>query len=90
MTVPEAIQIAKKHIVEVMPDLVSADAAIELDELETPPHGSKWRFTFTVVQPLDAKPDSSLMQLLRSRRSTKSVEVDSADGSLIAIRNQAA
>jgi len=32
----------------------------------------------------------SLMQLLRSRRSTKSVEVDSSDGSLIAIRNQAA
>jgi len=88
MTVPEAIVIAKNHLVEVMPDLASA--SIELDELETPPHGSKWRFTFTAVQPLVTEPDMSLRELLRPRRSTKSVEVDSSDGSLIAIRNQAA
>jgi len=90
MTVPEAIEIAKNYLVEVMPDLASAPAAIELDELETPPHESRWRFTFTVVQPFDASSNATLIQLMRSRRSTKSVEVDSSDGSLIAIRNQAA
>ncbi len=88
MTVPEAIQVAKKHLVEIMPDLASAE--IELEELETPPHGSKWRFTFTAVQPFDYERDAPLRRLLKSRRSTKSVEVDSTDGSLLAIRNQAA
>jgi hypothetical protein len=88
MTIPEAIQIARKHLVDVMPDLASAE--IELEELETPPHGSKWRFTFTAIQPLDAKPDMALYELLKSRRSTKSVEIESSDGSLVAIRNQAA
>jgi hypothetical protein len=90
MTVPEAIQIAKRHLVEVMPDLASSSAAIELDELETPPNDSKWRFTFTVVQPLDSKPDMTLFELLRSRRSTKAVVVDGSNGDLIAIHNQAA
>ncbi|WP_198152136.1 hypothetical protein [Granulicella tundricola] len=87
MTIPEAVEIAKKHLVEVMPDLASS--TIELDELETPPSGSAWRFTFTAIRPSDPN-NSNVLELLRSRRSTKSVEVNSVDGSLLAIRNRAA
>lgn len=87
MTIPEAIERARHHLVEVIPDL--DQSSVELEELETPPDGSAWRFTFTANRAVDPN-DISLQTLLRTRRSSKLVELRSKDGALIAIRNKAA
>jgi hypothetical protein len=86
MTVPEAIDIAKRHLVSTLPEF--SETSPQLEELETPPSGSKWKFTFSGSFPVS--PDASLAQLLRGRRVSKLVEIDPETGDLLAVRNTAA
>ena len=86
MTVPEAIDVAKEHLALVLPEY--ATTAVHLEELETPPFGSKWRFTFS-MNLLTQGADLSLGQLVRSRRVSKSVEIDPQTGDLLAVKNAA-
>jgi hypothetical protein len=87
MTVPDAVSIAKKYLVDVLPDFTQA--SINLEELETPPNGQTWRFTFSAVMPLPSGA-LSLQDALRSRRISKSVEIDRETGDLLAVKNAAA
>jgi hypothetical protein len=73
MTVPDAVAAAKRHLAEVLPEFGSPDA--ELEELEARPGSPTWRFTFSVFLP--PVEENSLAALLRGRRLTKSVDVDS-------------
>ncbi len=86
MTIPEGVEVAKKSLSELLPDI---DDTWQLEELETPPYGTNWRFTFTAtVNP--NTPATGLAAILRSRRVAKQVEIDSQSGSLISIKNAAA
>ena len=86
MTVPEAIEAAKGHLTVVLPEL---NDELQLEELETPPFKSTWRFTFSTTLPNSA-PATTLAQLVRGRRISKSVEIDSETGALLAVKNVAA
>ena len=87
MTVQEGIEIARKNLIEVLPEM--AASPLQLEELETPPYGSRWRFTFsTTLTP--SHPNSSLAEVLRSRRVSKQVEIDTETGLLVALKNAAA
>lgn len=87
MTVLEGIEIAKKNLIEVLPEM--AHGPLQLEELETPPYASRWRFTFsTILAP--ANTTGSLAEVLRSRRIAKQVEIDTESGSLVAVKNTAA
>ena len=86
MTVPEGIQIAKHHLTLVIPEI---SENLQLEELETPPFGSKWSFTFSST-PSSVEPVNSLAYLLKSKRITKSVEIDPETGSLLSVKNVAA
>ena len=86
MTVPEAVDISKKHLVELLPELRHAE--IRLEELDVPPYGNKWKFTFSAMSlPSSA---TSLGSVLRSVRIAKSVEIDPESGSLLSMKNAAA
>ncbi len=84
MTVAEAIAKSKQHIGELLPEL---GANLQLEELETPPFGSKWRFTFSAILPSTS--GANVSQLLKSRRVSKTVEIDSETGDLLALKNAA-
>lgn len=87
MTVQEGIEIARRNLLEVLPEM--ANSPLQLEEFETPPFASRWRFTFsTTMSPLH--PASSLAEVLRSRRISKQVEIDTETGSLVALKNSAA
>ena len=87
MTIPEGVEVAKRTLSELLPDV--DETSWRLEELETPPYGTNWRFTFSaIVDP--ANPASSLAAVLRSRRITKQVEIDTQSGSLISMKNVAA
>ena len=85
MTVPEAIDVAKGHLAIVLPEFTGA---LQLEELETPPAGPKWRFTFSATLPTAS--NATLMQVLRGRRIEKTVEIDPETGALLAVKNVAA
>lgn len=87
MTVPEAVDVAKKHLETVLPEF--ADAVLQLEELDTPPSGSKWRFTFSGTFPQSSR-TMDLAEILRGRRVSKSVEIDRETGVLLAVKNAAA
>ena len=87
MTVPEAVEVAKKHLVSILPDL--AGAYLQLEELEAPPYGSKWSFTFSAMLPTGGGPASTLSEVLRGRRVSKAVQLDSETGALISVKNAA-
>jgi hypothetical protein len=87
MTVAEGVDVAKRHLSSIIPEL--SDAPLQLEELETPPYASTWRFTFSAV--LQQQNDGqTLVQLLRSRRVSKLVEIDRETGFLLAVKNAAA
>ena len=85
MTIPEAVAVSRKHLIELLPEL--RDTEIRLEELDVPPYGNKWKFTFSAVSSPVA---TTLGAVLRSVRVTKSVEIDPEDGSLLSMRNAAA
>lgn len=60
--------------------------SLQLEELEPPPHGSWWRFIFSATPTQIAK-TGVLSRISDLRRVAKSVEIESADGSLLAIKN---
>ncbi len=88
MTVPEAIRVAKEQLAQVLPEFGRAD--VQLEELETAPYASTWRFTFSVTLPPAGESAMSLQEMIRGRRLVKSVEVDAVTGNLIAVKNKAA
>jgi hypothetical protein len=85
MTVPEAIERAKQHLVTVLPEY--AGVHLQLEELETPPSPSKWSFTFSATFPLASNHASNLADVLRGRRISKSVQIDPESGALVAVKN---
>lgn len=87
MTVTEGVELAKKHLMEVLPEL--SGEAFRLEELETPPAGPRWRFTFSSMLPMPSG-NPSLAEIIRGRRITKSVEIDPESGDLLAVKNAAA
>ena len=87
MTVPEAVEIAKKHLTDILPELAKAD--LQLEELETPPYGSRWSFTFSAILPVPAGAGATFSDVLRGRRVTKYVQVDTDTGALISVKNAA-
>ena len=87
MTVPEAVELAKKHLVGVLPGF--SEASLNLEELETPPYGTTWRFTFSALT-APSTTGFTLQDALRPRRIAKSVEIDRESGALLAVRNAAA
>jgi hypothetical protein len=90
MTVAEAVEIAKSHLTDVLPEFGKAN--VQLEELEAAPHHSKWSFTFSATLPPSSSSayGVSLAEALRGRRIAKSVEIDSDTGSLLSIKNVAA
>jgi hypothetical protein len=86
MTVPEGMEVAKKHLEELFPELSKSE--IQLEELEVPPFGNRWRFTFSTTLP--PKNANTLVQVMSQRRVTKLVEIDPQNGDLIAMKNVAA
>ncbi len=86
MTIAAAVEVARTYLTEMFPEFERD--TMQLEEIETPPDGKTWSFTFSVFLP-PAQGDS-LADLLRGRRLTKAVEVDRADGSLLSVRNKAA
>jgi hypothetical protein len=87
MTVPEAIDIAKHHLSTTLPEF--SDTPVQLEELETPPYGSKWRFTFSASLPVTGNA-INFAEVMRGRRISKSVEIDPSDGALLAVKNAVA
>ncbi len=87
MTVPEAVDVAKKHLHTILPEFAGVN--LQLEELETPPFGSKWRFTFSGVFPVPTNA-LSFSDIVRGRRISKSVEIDPETGDLLAVKNAAA
>ena len=65
MTVQEGIEIARKNLIEVLPEMANSPL--------NPTH-----------------PNNSLAEVLRSRRISKQVEIDTETGSLIALKNAVA
>ena len=88
MTVAEAAARAKGHLVEVMPEL--GNDSLKLEELETPPSSSRWRFVFSATPTVEASPGQVLGSILDFRRVAKTVEIEREDGALIAVKNVAA
>jgi hypothetical protein len=88
MTISEAASKAKEHLTEVMPEL--KNETLQLEELEAPPNGTRWRFVFSATPTVPVKPSSLLDTISSFRRVAKSVEIESADGALVAVRNAAA
>ena len=86
MTVPEAVEVSKKHLTDLLPELAETD--IQLEEVDVPPLGQKWKFTFSAMPMLPA--NSSFGKILRATRVAKSVEIDPLNGDLISLRNAAA
>ena len=87
LTLQEAIDKAKNYLATVLPEVPAS--SVQLEELETPPFGSKWRFTFSASLPVTSNA-ISLADALRARRISKSVEIDPESGDLLAIKNIAA
>ena len=85
MTVPEAIQRSKDLLGSVIPELRPSD--LQLEELETPPFSSRWRFTFSAILPINPSGTLSLPELMRGRRVSKAVEIDPETGDLISVKN---
>jgi len=85
MTVTEGVELARQHLVSVLPDYEVS--GLQLEELETPPAGAKWKFTFSTILPVRSDGGSSLAEILRGRRILKSVEIDSTEGALLSIKN---
>jgi hypothetical protein len=89
MTVPEAVEVAKKHLVSVLPEYASGNLLLE--ELEVPPFGSRWRFTFSAISPsASSGAATSLAEVLRGRRVVKAVEIEAESGQLVSVKNAAA
>lgn len=88
MTIPEAATKAKEYLVEIMPEL--KNDTLQLEELEAPPSGTRWRFVFSATPTVSVKSNSLLGTISSFRRVAKTVEIESADGSLVAVRNAAA
>lgn len=89
MTIPEAVEVAKQHLVSVMPDY--AASSLQLEELEVPPFGTRWTFTFSAVSPSASNGQGiNLAEILRGRRMVKSVEIESESGQLVAVKNAVA
>ena len=86
MTVPEALEIAKEHLATLFPEI--SGEALQLEELEVPPFGNKWRFVFSST--LAPRGSATLAQVMSQRRVTKSVEIDPENGALLALKNVAA
>ena len=86
MTVSDAIEVARKHLVTVLPDYAKAD--LQLEELETPPFGSNWSFTFSATLPVSGGSyAANLAEVLRGRRVSKAVQIDAESGSLVSVKN---
>ncbi len=89
MTVPDAIEVAKKHLMSVLPDYAAGN--LQLEELEVPPFGSRWRFTFSAISPsASSGAATNLAEMLRGRRVVKSVEIEAESGQLVSVKNAAA
>ncbi len=86
MTVPEAVEKSKMYLTELRPELVGAE--VHLEELDVPPHSTKWSFTFSAMPNLPA--ESSWGKILRATRISKAVQIDSQTGELLSIKNAAA
>ena len=85
MTVPEAVEVARQHLVTIIPEY--AEANLQLEELETSPFSSKWSFTFSATKSGAANNTVSLAQVIRGRLVYKAVEIDSETGALLAVKN---
>jgi hypothetical protein len=86
MTVAQGVEVAKKHLIEVLPDYASAN--LQLEELEAPPFGSKWTFTFSATLPGPSNSyASNLAEVIRGRRVSKIVQIDAEEGTLISVKN---
>jgi len=88
MTVAEAATRAKGHLVEMMPEL--GNDSLKLEELETPPSSSRWRFVFSATPTVDVSPVQIGGSILDFRRVAKTVEIEREDGTLVAVKNVAA
>jgi hypothetical protein len=89
MTVPEAVEVAKHHLVSVLPEYAAGN--LQLEELEVPPFGTRWTFTFSAVSPAASNGQAiNLAEILRGRRVVKSVEIEAESGQLISVKNAAA
>ncbi len=84
LEVKEVIRKAESYLTEVMPEFANLEP--ELEEVVRRPKGSTWEITFR-AQSRRNPTDESLASLLMQRRIVKVVEVDAADGSLVAVRN---
>ena len=86
LTVTEGIEKAKEHLTLILPEIYGN---LQLEELETPPFGSTWSFTFSGLSMVpDGRP--TLSQLIGTRRVAKSVQIDSQTGDLLSVKNVAA
>jgi hypothetical protein len=88
MTVPEAVEVARQHLITILPEY--AEANLQLEELETPPFSSKWSFTFSATKTGAARDTVSLAQIVRGRLVYKSVQIDSDTGALLSVKNASA
>jgi hypothetical protein len=89
MTVPEAVEVAKQHLVSVLPDYAAGN--LQLEELEVPPFGTRWTFTFSAIAPSTSNGQGvNLAEILRGRRMVKAVEIEAESGQLVSVKNAAA
>ena len=86
MTVPEAVEISKRHLIELLPELMNTE--IKLEELDVSPYSNKWKFTFSAMT--FPPSGSTFEKILRGTRISKSVEIDPSNGDLLSMRNAAA
>jgi hypothetical protein len=78
--VETAVQIAKSMLAKVMPDYVQLEPYVE--EFELSPSGNLWNVTFRAKNP-DMGETANVFYPYRD----KVVQISTADGNLIAIRN---
>jgi hypothetical protein len=89
LQVKEAVEVAKQHLVSILPEYASGN--LQLEELEVPPFGTRWTFTFSAISPSAASgAATNLAEMLRGRRVVKSVEIEAESGQLVSVKNAAA
>lgn len=84
LAVTEVIDKARNYLGEVVPEFAALQPRVE--EAEFSKDSSSWNITFAPPEGSNRKA-SSLADLVRYRRSGKTVYITAEDGSLVAVKN---
>lgn len=88
MTANQAVETAKKYLVELFPE--TASQIVRLEEIESPQRAGAWGVTLSITDTQTAENPNLASLLGLNRKRVKLVELDHDSGALLAVKNKAA